>query len=79
MYDGMDALEMLRHVVHSYVINRNSLEFISIRRKDLPDKSDFRATCCPEGKLSVSTKYIAREQVSIHTLALGSLFLKAGE
>jgi hypothetical protein len=52
MYDGMDASEVFRDVVHGYVLNRNDLELITVRSKDLPDKSDFSTTCCPKGNLS---------------------------
>ena len=76
MNDSMDALEVFRDVVHSYIINRNGLEFISIRRKYLPDKSDFSTACCTTEELSTLTKYIISEQ---RTLELGSLFLEVGE
>jgi hypothetical protein len=52
MYDGVDASEVIRDVVHGYVLNRNDLELITVRSKDLPDKSDFSTTCCPKAKLS---------------------------
>jgi hypothetical protein len=55
MYDGMDALEVYRDVVHSYVINRNGLEFISMGSKNLPDESNFGPSCCPKRKPSVLT------------------------
>jgi hypothetical protein len=65
MYDGMDASEVFGDVVHGYVLNQNGLKFISVRSKDLPDKSDFSTTCCPKRNLSGSTKYIASKKVSV--------------
>lgn len=65
VHDGMDTLEVFGDIVHSYVINRNGLEFISIGSKDLADKSNFSPTCCPKGEPSVLTKYITGEQVNI--------------